>query len=148
MAHYRITPLEKKSIEVFFELFRQHPETGETQWMNINETYRWGRAFVAEDMDCNLPRKGDTQAYGRMEAGEHEGCEFDDSIAVNFEFSDDIDTAEQDAIKEAYYNGGAGWVYDESDWEIEDDYVVVYGPYKIEFCEEDGTVIKEVELGE
>lgn len=148
MAHYKITPLEKKSIEVFFELYQQDPETGVTKWVNINETYRWGQAFIAEDMDCNLPRKGDKQAYCRMEDGEHEGCEFDDSIAVNFEFSDDIDTAEQDAIKEAYYNGGAGWVYDESDWEIEDDYVVVYGPFKVEFCEENGTVIKEVELGE
>ena len=152
MSHYRITPLEKKSIEVFYELFRQNPETGETQWININETYRWGQAFIAEDMDCNLPHEGQNEAYCRMEDGEHEGCEFDDSVAVNFEFSDDITESEQDTIKEEYYNGGAGWVYDgDHEWEIEDGYVVVYGPYKIEFCEEDGTVIKEVQprkLGE
>ena len=84
-----------------------------------------------------------------MEDGEYEGCEFDDSIAVNFEFSDNITEAEQDSIKEEYYNGGAGWVYDgEHEWEIEDDYVAVYGPFKVELCEEDGTVIKEVELGD
>ena len=98
MAHYRITPLEKKSIEVFFELYRQNPETGEVSWLNINETYRQGRAFIAEDMDCNLPRKGDNQAYCRMEEGEYEGCEFDDSIGASFEFSDDITEDEQDAI--------------------------------------------------
>lgn len=149
MSHYKITPLEKKSIEVFFEIYRQHPETGETQWVNINELYRWGQAFIAEDMDCNLPRKGDKQAYCRMEAGEYEGCEFDDSISASFEFSDDITEDEQDAIKEAYYEGGAGWVYDgDHEWEIEDDYVVVYGPFKVELCEENGNVIKEVELGE
>jgi hypothetical protein len=149
MAHYRITPLEKKSIEVFFELYRQHPETGEVQWCNIQETYRWGRAFIAEDMDCNLPSKGSTTAYGKMEDGEYEGCEFDDSISVNFEFSDDITETEQDAIKEEYYNSGAGWIYDgDHEWEIEDDYVAVYGPYKVELCDENGEVIKEVELGE
>ncbi len=147
MAHYRITPLEKKSIEVFYELYRQDPESGETQWVNINETYRWGKAFIAEDMDCNLPRKSDNQAYCRMEAGEYEGCEFDDSIAVNFEFSEDITEEEQEEIREAYYEGGAGWVYDgDHEWEIEDDYVVVYGPYTVEFCDQDGQVIKDVEL--
>jgi hypothetical protein len=147
MAHYRITPLEKKSIEVFIELYRQDPETGETQWVNISETYRWGRAFIAEDMDCNLPRRGDNQAYCRMEAGEYEGCELDDSIGAFFEFSDGISEEEQDAIREAYYENGMGWVYDgDHDWEIEDDYVAVYGPFKVEFCEEDGTFIKDVEL--
>ena len=147
MAHYRITPLEKKSIEVFFELYRQDPTTGETQWVNINETYRWGRAFVAEDMECNLPYQGDKEAYCKMEDGEHEGCEFDDSVAVNFEFSDDISKSEQDAIKEAYYEGSTGWVYDGNhNWEIEDDYVVVYGPFTVELCNEDGSVIEEVTL--
>ena len=149
MAHYRITPLEKKSIEVFFELYRQNPETGEVSWLNINETYRWGKAFIAEDMDVNLPKKGDKQAYCRMEEGEYEGCEFDDSISVFFEFSDDISEEEQEKIREAYYEGGQGWLYDGNhDWEVEDDYVVVYGPYTVEFCDQEGTVIKDVELGE
>ena len=144
MSHYRIKPLEKKSIEVFYELYKQDPETGAVQWVNINETYRWGQAFIEEDLDCNLPREGDKAAYCRMEVGEHESCEFDDSIAVNFEFSDDITESEQDAIKEAYYQGGAGWVYDgEHEWDIEDDYVVVYAPYQVDLCAEDGTIITE-----
>ena len=147
MSHYRITPLEKKSIEVFLELFREDPNTGEVQWVNIQETYRWGQAFIEEDMDCNLPYKEDDRAYCRMESGEFEGCEFDDSISVHFEFSDDITEEEQEEIKDSYYEGSMGWVYDgEHDWQIEDDYVVVYGPFKVELCEEDGTVIKEVEL--
>jgi hypothetical protein len=149
MSHYRITPLEKKSIEVFYELYRQDPETGDIQWVNINELYRFGQAFIAEDMDVNLPRKGDKQAYCKMEEGEYEGCEFDDSIAVTFEFSDNFPDSEKAAIEESYYESGASWIYDgDHEWEIEDDYVVVYGPFKVELCEEDGTVIKEVELGE
>lgn len=142
MAHYRITPLEKKSIEVFYELFRE-----DGQWVNIQETFRWGQAFVSEDSEYNLPYKEDDRAYCKMEEGEYEGCEFDDSISVNFEFSEDILEEEQEEIKEAYYESGAGWIYDgDHDWEIEDDYVVVYGPYKVELCDEHGTVIKQVEL--
>lgn len=147
MAHYRITPLEKKSIEVFFELYRQNPETGDTQWVNINETYRWGKAFIAEDMDLNLPYADSKEAYCKMEDGEYEGCDFEDSVAVSFEFSDDITDEEQEAIREAYYDSGMGWIYDgEHDWEIEDDYVVVYGPFTVELCDENGGFIKEVKL--
>ena len=149
MAHYRITPLEKKSIEVFFELYRENPNSDEIQWVNINETFRWGRGFIAEDMDCNLPYKDDTQAYCKAEDGEYEGCEFDDSISVNFEFSDDITEEEQEQIKEDYYNRGAGWIHDgDHDWQIEDDYVVVYGPFVVELCDEHGEVLKTVELEE
>lgn len=147
MSHYRITPLEKKSIEVFYELYRDNPETGMVQWVNINELYRWGQAFIAEDMDCNLPTENSDRAYCKMEDGEFEGCEFDDSISVSFEFDETITEEEQEEIKKAYYDGGAGWIYDgEHDWEIEDDYVVVYAPFKVELCDENGTSIKEVSL--
>lgn len=147
MAHYRITPLEKKSIEVFYELFRQDPNSGETQWVNIQETYRWGQAFIAEDMDCNLPYEEDNQAYCRAEEGEYESCDFEDSIAVSFEFDDSMTEEEQEEVKEAYYEGGAGWLYDgDHAWDVEDDYVVVYGPFKVEKCDENGNVIEEVKL--
>lgn len=147
MAHYRITPLEKKSIEVFYELYRDHPTTGELQWVNINETFRWGRGFVEEDMDCNLPYEGDSQAYCRSDQGEYEGCNFDDSISVNFDFDETITKEEQDEIKEGYYTSGAGWIHDgDHDWNIEDDYVVVYGPFSVELCDENGNVIKKVDL--
>lgn len=147
MSHYRITPLEKKSIDAIYELYRQNPNTGETQWVNITDSYRWGRAFIAEDMDCNLPLKNEPMAYCKMGDGEYEGCEFEDSVAVNFEFDESITEEEQEQIKEAYYEGGAGWIYDgDHDWEIEDDYVIVYGPYKVELCNEHGEVIKEAEL--
>ena len=79
----------------------------------------------------------------------YEGCEFEERISVFFEFSDDISEEEQEEIREAYYEGSMGWIYDgDHEWELEDDYVVVYGPYTVELCDQEGQIIKEVELGE
>ena len=40
-----------------------------------------------------------------------------------------------------------GWIYDgEHDWQVEDDYVIVYAPFLVTLCEADGTVIKQVSL--
>ena len=145
MAHYRITPLEKKSIFIVYEMFRENDD-GTISWFNVEDHYRWGQGFIAEDMEVNL--SGGPQQHCKADEGEYEGCEFDDQVACWFEFSDDVDELEQEAIKEAYYDGGAGWLYDDPThtWQEEDSYVVVLGPYKIELCEENGDVIREVTL--
>jgi hypothetical protein len=141
MAVYLIKPLEKKSIVYHVEMFRDNPD-GSTSWFNIDETYRWGQGFIESDMDCNLPWEGDKIAYTKPDAGW--GCEFDDSISIDWEFSDDINEEEQEAIREAYYEGGAGWLFDgEHDWQEEDSSVNVYGPFQVSLCEDDGTVIEE-----
>lgn len=147
MAHYRITPLEKKSIHIVYEMYRNN-EDGTTSWFNIEDHYRWGAGFIEEDMECNLEFDPSRSQYCKADAGEYEGCEFEDGVACYFEFSEDISEEEQEAIKEAYYEGGAGWLYDDPDhdWQEEDCYVVVDAPYKIEFCEEDGTAIREVKV--
>lgn len=152
MSHYKITPLEKKSIYIVYEMFRENDD-GSISWFNVEDHYRWGAGFIAEDMDCNLPLQGDSQAYCKPDEGEYEGCEFDDQVACWFEFSDDISEEEQEEIKKNYLEGnddgvcGAGWLFDgDHIWQEEDSYVVVLGPYKVEFCEEDGTVIQEVTL--
>ena len=145
MAVYRITPLEKKSVIYHVEMYRNNPD-GSISWFNLDETYRWGQGFIEEDMDCNLPYKGDKIAYTKQDAGW--GCEFDDSISIEFEFSDDMSEEEQEEIREAYYEGGAGWLYDgEHDWQEEDSAVHVYAPFQVSLCENDGAVIvAEVEL--
>ena len=138
---YCIKPLEKKSIIYHVEMFRENAD-GSISWFNMDETYRWGQGFIEEDMDCNLPLEGDRVAYAKTEPGW--GCEFDDSISIEFEFSEDLSEAEQEEIKEAYYEGGAGWLYDgEHDWQEEDSAVHIWGPYQVSLCEEDGTVIEE-----
>ena len=103
-------------------------------------------------MECNLD--GSDQQHCTPGDGEYEGCEFDDQVACWFEFSDDITEDEQEEIKKNYLEGnedgvgGAGWLYDDPDhnWQEEDSYVVVLGPYKVEFCDEDGSVIREVKI--
>ena len=147
MSVYRITPLEKKSVVWHIEMFRENAD-GSTSWFNIDETYRWGQGFIEEDMDCNLPYKGDKIAYTKQDIGW--GCEFDDSISCWFEFSDDLSEQEKEAIEESYYEGGAGWLYDgEHNWQEEDAAVHVLAPFQVSLCEDDGTVIvAEVDLKE
>ena len=138
---YLIKPLEKKSIVYHVEMFREN-EDGSISWFNIDETYRWGQGFIEEDLDCNLPWQGDDVAYARTDVGW--GCEFDDSVSIEWEFSDDIPELEQQELKEAYYEGGAGWLYDgEHEWCEEDAAVHIIAPYQVDLCEDDGTVIKE-----
>jgi hypothetical protein len=141
MAVYLIKPLEKKSVVYHVEMFRENDD-GSISWFNIDETYRWGQGFIESDMDCNLPWEGDPVAYTKAEPGW--GCEFDDSISVEWEFSDDIPELEQQELKELYYEGSAGWLYDgEHEWQEEDSSVNVYAPYQVSLCEADGTVIEE-----
>ena len=149
---YCIKPLEKKSIQWCVEMFRENSD-GSISWFNMHETYRWGQGFVEEDMDMNLPYEGADVAYAKTDCGW--GCEFEDSTHVGWEFSDDISEEEQEYIKKCYYDGdpndenvpdigGAAWLFDGShNWQVEDDYVVVYGPYQISLCNEDGSVIEE-----
>ena len=138
---YLIKPLEKKSIIYHVEMFRENPD-GSISWFNLDETYRWGQGFIEEDMDCNLPWEGDKVAYAQTDTGW--GCEFDDSISIEWEFSDDLSDDDQQAIKDAYYEGGAGWLYDgEHDWQEEDSAVHIWGPYQVSLCESNGTVIEE-----
>lgn len=138
---YLIKPLEKKSIVYHVEMFRENPD-GSISWFNIDETYRWGQGFIEEDMDCNLPWEGDPVAYCKPDVGW--GCEFDDSISVEFGFSDDLDPYAQEEIKNLYYEGGAAWLFDgEHNWQEEDCAVYVYGPYQVSLCKSDGTVIEE-----
>lgn len=138
---YRITPLEKKSIYYKAEMYRNN-EDNTTSWFNVEDHYRWGQGFIIDEMDCNLPYEGDDQAYCDPNAGW--GSELEDQVACWFEFSDDLSEEEQEAIKQEYYNNGAGWLHDgDHEWQFEDDYIIVLGPFKVDLCLEDGTVLEE-----
>jgi hypothetical protein len=138
---YVIKPLHKKSIVWHVEMYRNNPDSS-IGWFNIDETYRWGQGFVESDLDCNLPWEGDDVAYARADVGW--GCEFDDSINIEFEFSDNISKEEQEEIRQAYYEGGAAWLFDgEHSWQEEDTAVHIIAPYQVDLCDNDGTVIEE-----
>lgn len=146
MSHYRITPLEKKSIHIVYEMFRENDD-GSISWFNIEDHYRWGQGFIEEDMECNLEADPTRSQYCKADAGEYEGCEFEDGVACYFEFSEDITEEEKESIKGSYYEGGAGWLFDgEHDWQEEDSYVVVDAPYKVEFCSDNGDFIRDVKV--
>jgi len=143
MPVYLIKPLEKKSVVYHVEMYRNNAD-GSISWFNIDETYRWGQGFIEEDMDCNLPWEGDPVAYTKPDVGW--GCEFDDGISCYFEFSDDMTDDEKEAIEQAYYDGGAGWLYDgEHDWQEEDSAVHIIAPYQVSLCADDGEIIEENE---
>jgi len=138
---YLIKPTDKKSVVYHVEMYRTNPD-GTISWFNLDETYRWGQGFIEEDMDCNLPWEGDPIAYAKTDIGW--GCELEDSINIEWEFSDDLSGLEQQEIKECYYEGGAGWLYDgEHAWQEEDSSVNIYAPYQISLCEADGRIIEE-----
>ena len=141
MSVYLIKPLEKKSVIYHVEMFRENPD-GSISWFNLDETYRWGCGFIEADMDCNLPYEGDTVAYTKQDVGW--GCEFEDSISIEFEFSDDMSDEEKEAIEVSYHEGGAGWLYDgDHHWQEEDAAVHIIAPYQVSLCEDDGTLIEE-----
>ena len=138
---YRITPLEKKSIYYIAEMYRDNPD-GSTSWFNVEDHYRWGQGFIEEDMDCNLPYEGDDTAYCNPNAGW--GADLQDGVARWFEFSDDISEEEQQQIRDAFDEGEVGWLHDgDHEWQFEDDAIVVLGPFQVDLCEDDGTVIEE-----
>lgn len=141
MDVYLIKPLEKKSIVYHVEMYRNNAD-GSVSWFSFDETYRWGQGFIEGDFDINLPYKEDKIAHTSPDIGW--GCEFDDSISIDWQFSDDISEIEQQELKELYYEGSAAWLYDgEHDWQEEHVDVEILAPFSVSLCREDGTIIEE-----
>jgi hypothetical protein len=138
---YRITPLEKKSVEYFVDVFERR-EDGSIRGFQVTETWRWGQAFREEDnpvYDTEMDR-----VHCRPEIGW--GCELDDLCAVWVEFDDEFTEEEQDEIRALLQwetededgRCGTAWLYDgDHNWEIEDDHVAILGPVKIDLVDED-----------
>ncbi len=139
---YRITPLEKKSVEYFVDVFERMPN-GTIRGFDVTEIWRWGQAFREEDepvwkfetdrVHCN-PQVG-------------WGCELDDLCGVYVNFSDGFTEEEKSEI-EAILRGekededgrwGTAWIYDgDHKWEVEDDHVAILGPVKIDLVDAHG----------
>ena len=152
MAHYRLSALGAAHVEMIFELYRSNPD-GSISTLDVTEVWRHGYGFIDEDLETNLGRADDTEFYARPDEGEDEACDFKDSVAVYFEFSEDIDAAEQEDFKEKYHRGdaqgrgGVGYIHEgEHGWGIEDERVRFASPVRVEFCGADGTPLREVTL--
>ena len=141
---YRIKPVDKKSIEAFYDVYSKDEQGNIRSW-SVTEMYRWGQGFVeAED---ELPYSDDK--YHAVDPQIGWGCELDDLCAVDFEFDDSFTDEEKEQIEQLWENGGAGWLYDgEHDWEVEEDTITILGPFVVDKIDEDvyNESIETVEL--
>lgn len=140
---YRITPLEKKSVEYFVDVFERRPD-GTIRGFDVTEIYRWGQGFREEDNEV-WAFEAAHGVHCRPEVGW--GCELDDLCSVTVNFSDGFTDQERAEIK-ARCQGelqdddgrwGTAWIYDgDHNWEIEDDHVRIVGPVRIDLVDAKG----------
>ena len=145
---YRIKPVDKKSIYAVYDVYKTD-EQGNTRGFVVRELYRWGQGF----------REFEEPVYAEdkwiiCDPGIGWGCELDDQISLDFEFDDDFTEEERDSIAKLWCNGdpddefersGAAWLYDFSDWVVEEDYVQIMGPFNVDIVDGDeyNVVIEE-----
>lgn len=136
---YRITPVDKKSITAVWECYKELPD-GTVRWFNVRELYRWGQGF--REMSDPVYAEEDS-IYIDPTVGW--GCDLDDNISIDFEFDDSFTDEEKQHIENCWMNGdpededgrcSGAWLYDYSDWEVEDDYVEILGPFKVDIIDD------------
>lgn len=148
---FRITPLEKKSIEYFVDVYETLPD-GTMRGFDVTETWRWGQGF--RELDEPVYDTETDRVFCRPGLGW--GCELDDLCAVYVNFSDGFTDEEKEEIgailrwesEDEDGRCGTAWLYDgDHNWQIEDDHVAILGPVKIEIIDEDvyNEVVEEVQ---
>lgn len=145
---YRITPVDKKSITFVYDVFKIDEE-GNARGFVVRELYRWGQGFRKLDEPIYLENK-----WIICDPNLGWGAELDDGIATDFEFEDGFTDEEKAEIEEHWMNGdpndpdcrvSGAWLYDWSDWEIEENYIEILGPFKVDIIDKDqyNVVIEE-----
>ncbi len=131
---YRITPLEKKNVEILYEIFEKKEDGTVRNW-SVEELYRWGIGFRSEDNPISQWEVESNSISCQLEIGY--GSELDDLINVSFQFDRDFSEKEKEELTKHWYEGGAGWLYDgEHDWEVDFDSLTIYGPIKIDLIDD------------
>ena len=90
---YRITPLEKKSVEYFVDVFERLPD-GTIRGFDVTEYWRWGQGWKEEDDP--VWKSEMKQVYCDSQTGW--GCELDDLCGVYVNFSDGFTDKEKEEI--------------------------------------------------
>jgi hypothetical protein len=141
---YRITPLEKKSVEYFVDVFERMPD-GTIRGFDVTEVWRWGFGFREEDEPVQEWEVGSNGVHCRPQIGW--GCELDDLCGVYVNFSDGFTPEEKEGIEALLRwerqdedgRCGTGWIYDgDHAWEIEDGHVRITGPVRIDLVDANG----------
>lgn len=149
---YRITPLEKKSVEYFIDAY-EVMEDGSVRGFEAHFYYRWGQGFrELDEQPWEFEVKGGVSCNPQVGWG----CELEDLGGVDVKFDDNFTPEEQAQIR-ALCTGeaeddegrfGEGWIYDgDHNWEIEDDCVIIYGPLKIDVVDEDTYNVIQEDVG-
>ena len=139
---WRITPLHKKSIDYFIDVYEER-EDGTIRGFDVTFCYRWGQGFRNED---NPPVRWEAeQDIFYTDPGIGWGCELDDLCAVHINFGDGFSEEEKAEI-EALCNGesedeegrwGETWLFDgDHNWQIEEDILYIHKPFKIDLVHE------------
>lgn len=131
---YRIKPVDKKSIELFYDVYKVLPDGSTVGW-SVKELYRWGQGFVEDEMD--LPYLESKYVCVNPNIGD--GCELDDGCSIDFEYDDELTEEEREEIERCYTEGDdegksyQAWLFDgEHDWQIEDEMITIYGPFEVD----------------
>ena len=136
---YRITPVDKKSITAVYDVYKTDEE-GNTRGFVVRELYRWGQGFRELDEPVYVEDK-----WIICNPNLGWGAELDDGISIDFEFDDTFTDEEKEAIENCWCNGdpddpdmrmGAAWLYDYSEWKVEDDYIEIIGPFKVDIVDD------------
>ena len=141
---YRIKPVDKKSIEAYYDVYSKDAQGNIRSW-SVTEMYRWGQGFVEDESE--LPFSDDR--YHSVDPTIGWGCELEDLCAVDFEFDDSFTEEEKEEIEQLWEDGGAGWLYDgDHNWEVEEDTITILGPFVVVKIDEDvyNESIETVEL--
>ena len=148
---YRITPLEKKSIEFQIETYQLDADDNYVRGFTATFCYRWGQGFRELD---NIPYDWEVEQGVNCDPGLGWGSELDDLISVYVDFDGDFTEEEQEEIEE-FCRGeredeegryGEAWIFDGNhNWRIEMDEIVIYKPIKIDIVdtEQYNVVIEE-----
>jgi hypothetical protein len=138
---YRITPLQKKSVEYFVDVYQEMPDDS-IRGFEVTEVWRWGQGF--RELDNPVYERETDRVYCNPEDGW--GCELDDLCGVYINWDDNW-TDEEKADIEAYLRWekeddegrcGTGWLFDgDNGLSIEEVSLYITGPVKIDIVNEE-----------
>jgi hypothetical protein len=138
---YRITPQEKKNIEIYYDIFEEGVN-GEIRNWNIRELYRWGLGFRnIDDPVSEWERNNCISCDPKIGSG----AELDDLISVDFNFDEGFSDEEKQTIENNWNDGSVAWLYDgEHNWQVDYNSINIYGPVKIDLVDDvTGEVFEE-----
>lgn len=143
----RITPQHKKSIEMHYEVYAVEGN-GPPRSFKVTEQYRSGQGFMEiEDCDPDVFGSESIICQTNFKQDPH----FGDNHGNIFQFGDGFSEAEKGQIVQHWvygdenYNFGIGWIEaNANQWAIDDEYLEIYAPYKVDLVDgETFAVIQE-----